>query len=301
MSWWGKLLGGAFGFMLGGPLGALIGAALGHNFDKGMDGLDDMLEDGGEAPDDRERVQMAFFTATFAVMGHVAKADGAVSRDEIRMAESVMEDWQLSADMRSAAIKLFNEGKQPNFPIEAVIDQFRRECGRRTNLMRLFVEIQLQGAYADGELHPKEEELLLRVCKLLGFPETEFRHMQALARASMGGRSHGQRGSWQGERASGWRQRDSGTGQSGQQSGGQRQRRPAGGERMTVAQAYQILGIGPQASDGDVKKAYRRAMSQHHPDKLVAKGLPEEMVKAATEKTAQIRRAYEQIKALRGI
>ena len=39
MSWWGKLVGGAFGFMLGGPLGAILGAALGHNFDKGLKGL----------------------------------------------------------------------------------------------------------------------------------------------------------------------------------------------------------------------------------------------------------------------
>ncbi|RLW57089.1 MAG: molecular chaperone DjlA, partial [gamma proteobacterium symbiont of Stewartia floridana] len=41
MSWWGKLVGGAFGFMLGGPLGAVLGAALGHKFDKGLKGLPD--------------------------------------------------------------------------------------------------------------------------------------------------------------------------------------------------------------------------------------------------------------------
>ena len=37
MSWWGKVVGGAFGFMLGGPLGALLGVALGSNFDRGID------------------------------------------------------------------------------------------------------------------------------------------------------------------------------------------------------------------------------------------------------------------------
>ena len=40
-------------------------------------------------------------------------------------------------------------------------------------------------------------------------------------------------------------------------------------------------------------------MSQHHPDKLYAKGLPEEMIKLATEKTQQIKSAYEQIMASR--
>ncbi len=79
MSWWGKVLGGAFGFMLGGPLGAMMGAALGHSFDKGLRGLDDNLI----GPGDQQRVQMAFFTATFSMMGHIAKADGTVTRDEI--------------------------------------------------------------------------------------------------------------------------------------------------------------------------------------------------------------------------
>jgi DnaJ like chaperone protein len=41
-------------------------------------------------------------------------------------------------------------------------------------------------------------------------------------------------------------------------------------------------------------------MSQHHPDKLVAKGLPEEMVKVATRKTQEIKAAYEKIREARG-
>ncbi|MEW8432270.1 MAG: co-chaperone DjlA, partial [Candidatus Thiodiazotropha sp.] len=95
MSWWGKLVGGAFGFMLGGPLGAVLGAALGHHFDKGLRGLpDDQISWG---PGDQERVQTAFFTATFSVMGHLAKADGRVSPDEIKMAEALMAQMSLSS------------------------------------------------------------------------------------------------------------------------------------------------------------------------------------------------------------
>ena len=60
-----------------------------------------------------------------------------------------------------------------------------------------------------------------------------------------------------------------------------------------------MLGVSRDASDHDVKKAYRRLMSQHHPDKLVAKGLPEEMMTIAKEKTQQIRKAYEQVKESR--
>ena len=65
MAWWGKALGGAFGFMIGGPLGALMGIAFGHNFDRGVKGLGDSSWQGV----DQGRVQAAFFTASFSVMG----------------------------------------------------------------------------------------------------------------------------------------------------------------------------------------------------------------------------------------
>ncbi|MEM7207227.1 MAG: co-chaperone DjlA [Pseudomonadota bacterium] len=269
MSWWGKVLGGAFGFMLGGPLGAMIGVALGHNFDKGLRGLDDDVF----APGDQERVQMAFFTATFATMGHVAKVDGAVSHDEISMAESVMTQMDLSPDMRRAAINLFDQGKQQDFPLEEVIEQFRRECTRRQNLMRMFVEIQLQAAYADGSLHAAEDELLRRVCQMLGIPEAVYRQMENLVRASVRGGAQG------------------GYSQHGQNRGGGYRPQPAAS--MTKSDARALLGVDTNTSDADLKKAYRRLMSQHHPDKLVAKGLPEEMIKLATEKTQKIREAYE--------
>ena len=129
MSWWGKLVGGTFGFMLGGPLGALLGAALGHNFDKGLGGVSQ-----GFSPGDQERVQTAFFTATFAVMGRVAKADGVVSVEEIRLAEAVMTQMDLHGDKRQAARQLFNEGKKDDFPLQDVLDQFRRECHSRRTL-----------------------------------------------------------------------------------------------------------------------------------------------------------------------
>ena len=63
-----------------------------------------------------------------------------------------------------------------------------------------------------------------------------------------------------------------------------------------MSEAYQLLGVAPDASDAEVKKAYRRLTNQHHPDKLVAKGMPEEMVKLANEKTQEIRKAWERIR-----
>jgi DnaJ like chaperone protein len=265
LGWWGKLAGGAFGFMLGGPLGALLGAVLGHNLDRGLRGLEREALDPGE----QERIQAAFFTATFSVMGHLAKADGRVSRHEIDLAKAVMTQMELDEERRKAAIDLFNQGKQASFPLEEVLAQFRDECRRRTTLIQMFVEIQLQAAYADGACGPEEERILLHICSRLGIPEFLFRRLERMIQAE--------------------RHYDAGS------AGTQTQREP------TLKDAYAILNIPRSASDAEVKRAYRRLTSQHHPDKLVAKGLPEEMMKLAAQKTHEIRQAYEQIKAARGI
>ncbi len=260
MGWAGKLLGGAFGFLLGGPLGALVGAAFGHNFDKGMERVAESM---GWEPGNQQRVQTAFFTATFSVMGHVAKADGRVTPDEIRMARAVMDHLQLDAALRKAAEKLFTEGKGAEFPLDEVLQQFRKEVGRRTTLIQMFMEIQLQSAYADGQLHPAERKILLHIAAELGIARALYEQLESMVRASAG------------------------------QAPGATPQRP------TLEGAYETLGVESSASDAEVKRAYRRLMSQHHPDKLVAKGLPEEMMKMATEKTHQIRAAYEAIQEAR--
>jgi len=275
MAWWGKLIGGAFGFMLGGPLGALLAGALGHQFDLGLEkqlSIDDSGAGTGR-PGDQERVQSAFFAATFSVMGYICKADGQVSKGEIRAAEAVMKRMRLSPQQKQAAMELFNRGKEPGFPINEVMQQFRTECHRRQNLIRLFLEVQIQAALADGQLHPAEKKILLQLFDQLGLSSREFEHLLRLA-------------GWQ--PASG---------------GGNQQRRGAGrfiGGASPAEEAFALLGVKPTATNAEIKKSYRRLMSQHHPDKLVSKGLPEEMIDLATEKTQAIGKAYKTLREVRG-
>jgi DnaJ like chaperone protein len=259
VAWWGKALGGAFGFMIGGPLGALMGIAFGHSFDRGMSGVG-----GAEFAADQERIQAAFFTATFSVMGYIAKADGRVTRDEIRLAEAVMERLGLGTEMRESAKKLFGEGKANDFPIDEVMQQFKRETHRRTTLIQMFLEIQLQAAYADGVMHPAEREALVGICGHLGIPVALLDRLEEMLLAGFGRSGH-----------------------------------DVASSKTSVVDAYHILGVDESVSDAELKKTYRRLMSQHHPDKLVAKGLPEEMVQDATEKTQQIKAAYELIRESR--
>ena len=257
MAWWGTLLGGTLGYMFGGPLGALLGAALGRNFDRGIKITD---QHGAFGAGQQERVQAAFFTTTFTVMGHIAKADGKVTRDEIAAAESLMGQMQLNAQQRKAAIKLFNEGKKDGFPLHEVLAQFRHECMRRRNLVQMFLEIQIATAMADGHLHASEKRALYLIGDQLGFARADIEHLFRMAGPD----------------------------------------RTAGTRKQTLSKAYDILGVSKTASDAEIKKAYRRLMSQHHPDKLIAKGLPDEMIKFATEKTQEIKAAYEQIRESRG-
>lgn len=261
MNWWGKIIGGTFGFMLGGPLGALLGASLGHNFDKGLSGISGMGEYGHGQ---KERVQSAFFTATFSVMGNLCKADGRVSDDEIAVARQIMAQMSLSSEQRQAAMALFNEGKKTGFPIDDVLLQLKQEIGYQPNLQRMFIEIQLYSAYADAVIHPSERVLLLKICKTFGFSSHD---LESLAEAIRGERHH-------------------------QQS--------AKGPALALNDGYAILNVSAKATDAEVKRAYRRLMNQHHPDKLVSKGLPEEMMKIAENKTHEIRQAYERVKQERG-
>lgn len=262
MSWWGKVIGGALGFAVVGPIGALLGAAIGHSFDKGLSGLD------GFSPNiaDQEKVQAAFFTATFTIMGRVAKADGKVSKEEIAVAQQTMARMQLDIEQTAAAQRLFTKGKEETFNFTEVAQQLRKECGRNKNLLQMFLEIQIATALADGDLHQQEQGILVELAAILGFSQFQFQRLLAMAVAQ----SRFYKGS---ESSHGFTQ-----------------------QGYRINEAYEVLGVESTCTDQELKRAYRRLMSQHHPDKLVAKGLPEEMMKLATEKTQQIKDAYDTIK-----
>jgi DnaJ like chaperone protein len=73
----------------------------------------------------------------------------------------------------------------------------------------------------------------------------------------------------------------------------------AGVDRLESA--YQALGVNAHAGNGEIKRAYRRLMSEYHPDKLIGQGVPDDMVKQATERSQEIQAAYDVIKKARGL
>ena len=268
---WGKILGGALGYALTESItGVLVGIFLGHLFDRGSRyrGASDRMDGVGFGRANQEQTQAAFFAGTFSVMGHISKSDGRVSPEEIKLAEQVMQQMRLSKEQRIAAIEHFNRGKQEDFDLDEVLQEFRSTTRRKTSLMQMFIEIQLQAAYADGVKSSGEEKILQHICAVLGYPPALLAQMEAMFFASR--RSHGSRshGAYEPQGAS---------------------------SSSALADAYEIIGVNSSATDAEVKKAYRRLMSKNHPDKLIAKGLPKEMIDIATNKTQEIQKAYDLI------
>ncbi len=62
-----------------------------------------------------------------------------------------------------------------------------------------------------------------------------------------------------------------------------------------------MLGLAPAASDGQIKTTYRRLVREHHPDRLIAEGMPQEFIDIANDKLAAINGAYDRVRRQRGL
>jgi DnaJ like chaperone protein len=284
MNWGGKIIGGTLGFLLGGgPIGAALGAFIGHQFDNGQIG-GNLL--GG--PPNPGLVNEQFFPSTFRVMGHIAKADGRVSEQEIASARAVMRALHLNAGQMQAAIGYFNEGKQPGFDLDGLLAQLRNSMAPYPELAHFFIEIQLQASLAGNGLTDVPRARLQRVASMLGVNPPDFARLESFLRFRQ---TMGAAGAGAGA--------GPGTGAGGADPNAALGAAMASKERL--AQAYVMLEATVEMPDEEIVKCYRRQMSKHHPDKLKANGLPESMLERAKERTQQIQAAYELIRARRGM
>ncbi len=212
-------------------------------------------------------VQSQLIDSTFAVMGALCKADSVVTRDEIDAVERIFTMLRLQEEQRRAAKAAFNRGKQADFDLDAAVDQFARVSRRRAPLVQLFLQLQVMAVAADGKVDPSEHQMLVRIARRLGLGEQDVAQLEALLRAGTAGPS------------------DRGA--------------PPAGDRL--ADAYAALGVSQDSSPAEIKRAYRKLISQNHPDKLAARGLPESMRAVAEERSREINAAYDLIKNARGM
>lgn len=209
--------------------------------------------------------QAKLIDSTFAIMGALCKADSVITRDELNVVEKIFRMLNLSGEQRQQAKKAFNYGKQAAFDLDSAVDQFAQLSRGRGPLLQLFLQLQCMAVAADGQVHPAEHAMLVRIARRLGLRETDVSQLEALLRASTSGQS----------------------------------RSAAAAPDSRLADAYTALGITRDATGAEVKRAYRKLISKNHPDKLASRGLPDSMRPVAEERSRVINSAYDLIKESR--
>ncbi len=213
------------------------------------------------------RVPDEYVRALFGCMGHLAKSDGRVTEDEIRAARLIMHRLGLRPAQVRRAIAWFDDGKQPGYPLVQIVREVRRVSGRSASKRTLFLRLLLEVVLAKPSLRKEERALLWTVCSELDIGRVELAQLEAMIRAQKGFK-----------------------------------RSPAGdADAARVRRAYETLGVKPESSNDDIKKAYRRLMNRNHPDKIAGSNPGADVVAEAERRTREVRGAYEMLKARRSI
>lgn len=213
------------------------------------------------------RVSDEFLRALFGVMGYLAKTDGRVSEDEIRAARLVMHRLGLSPAQVRRAINWFDAGKTPGFPFVQTLREVRRVSGRSMSKRTLFLRLVLEVVLAKDALKKQERTRIWAICTEFDIGRVELAQLEAMIRAQKGFK-----------------------------------RSPAGdADAARVRGAYEALGVAPDSSNDDIKKAYRRLMNKSHPDKISGSNPGAAVIAEAERRTREVRGAYEMLKARRSI
>ena len=213
------------------------------------------------------RVSDEFVRALFSVMGHLAKTDGRVSEDEIRAARLVMHRLGLSPAQVRRAVGWFEDGKDAGFPFVQTLREVRRVSGRGMSRRTLFLRLVLEVVLAKDSLGKGERARIWTICKEFDIGRVELAQLEAMIRAQKSFK-----------------------------------RSPAGdADAARVRGAYEALGVPSDASNDDIKKAYRRLMNKNHPDKISGSNPGADVIAEAERRTREVRVAYEMLKARRSI
>ena len=262
--YWGKIIGTVAGAITLKPWFVLLGLILGHQFDRGFA---TRFRDFESQSKTAGRLPEEYIRPLFQAMGHLAKSDGRVSEEEIRAARAVMHRLGLGPGRVRNAMHWFEEGKRSDFPLQETVRHTRSIAARNPELRLLFLRMLLEVALAKDSLSRRERALIWTVCTEFDIGRVDLAQLEAMIRAQKGFR-----------------------------------RSPEGNaDASRVRAAYATLGVDSTASNAEIKKAYRRLMSQNHPDKIAGSNPSDDLVATAERRTKEVRGAYEMLKARRSI
>ncbi|GBL06106.1 co-chaperone DjlA [Glaciecola sp. KUL10] len=312
MQIWGKVIGVMFGFMFGRIPGAILGLVVGHFFD--ISYSKDFSSQGGFArffnTKDEFQTEAEFFHCLFSALGHVCKSDGAVTQDDINTASALMDDMGLQGDVRKEAQQAFREGKARDFPLIDMLSQLKENCHARRDILQVYLEILVKAACAKTRLSAPKLSVLEKVARQLDFSKKELHFFVTSFEAEQRfrkGQAQNKQRSESAKRANSANREYHNQRQSSQRSNNSQNSSHTNQSYSSTSysnlseleDAYKIIGVSANDDAKTIKKAYKKLMSTHHPDKLASKGLPEQAVLMAKEKAQDIQAAYTLIKKRR--
>lgn len=286
----GKWIGGFLGFITAGPLGALAGFALGSLFDHGLDEVNKPGNGGGdnyneysnayEAYSGYEKSQQgqgygqqhayegernSFMFSLLVLSSYIIAVDGKIMHSEMELVRRfLLQNFGESAKKQGEEILLKLFEQQKRMGMQQYRSVIQDSCHQiRANMMyeqRLqLLNFLVMIAQADNVVSAEEIQALKEIAIHMGLDPSDVDQMLGM---------HGGSSS-------------------------------SGSSSTSLEDAYRILGITPDASNDEVKAAYRKMALKHHPDKVAALG--EDVRRAAEKKFQEINDAKDKIYKARGI
>lgn len=207
------------------------------------------------------KAKAQFLETLFTFLGFLSRADGRVSEYDIARTEHLFTQLRLKGEPREKAKRDFKRGAQPDFDPAETAAAFAGFYGTSEAPSRMIMLVLISFVIGNGRVDEAEEECLYAIAASLNITRAE---VERLLRSSMAGATF-------------------------------RNSRGSSSVKDHTKAAYQILGVKPGASRAEVKKAYKRLVSANHPDKMIAQGMPEQVITQANVTMQEIIGAYESI------
>ncbi len=198
----------------------------------------------------------------FAIMGQISKVDGSVSKNSIKIVEKIIKDMRLNAKQRKRAITAFKSGKNEHFDLHNALQKIHMHLLFNPQQQQQLLQNLIRLGHADGRPSKRKRSLLHHITSSIS--QQVFQHQNPW-------QQHQHDTNWQ-------------------------QHQPQQNTHQRLDWAYQTLDSSAQDNMDDITKRYRKMLSKYHPDRLAAKKASEAEIKAANDKTHEIKKAYELIK-----
>ncbi|NCC98213.1 MAG: molecular chaperone DnaJ [Bacteroidia bacterium] len=265
MGFFGGLVGSALGWTLGGPIGAIIGFLIGSSITSGAKLISNKSTGGQGYSQANTTTQGDFIVSLMVLVATVMKADNNVTKAELDEVKQFLLKHFNEQDSLEA-LQLLKDILKQEYDYEPVCLQIgsRMNYSSKLELIHWLFKVSC----ADGTLSNSELSLITRISQLMNISSGDFVSIKAIYLAYSNGSYNSQS-------------------------------KVKTEPKMTVALACQILEVDKNASEEEIKKAYRRMAMKYHPDKVNTLG--EEVRKSATEKFKAVNEAYETLKVLKGI